>query len=244
MVSQAYRKHLKEEHNLSDFAEFLKQIVYGGNDGIVTTFAVVAGFAGLGAEGTATVGSIAVLLFGLANLFADAASMGLGEFLSGRSQRDVYMAERAKELREIAEAPEAERAETIEILRARGCSNADAAAFADLFQRNPELLADFMMQYELGMADPREESPAMNGAATFLAFIFFGAIPLIPYFLMDPTPDTFRLSVAATALALVGLGVLRWHVTREHWWRAIGETVLVGGICAVIAFGVGMMFRT
>ncbi|WP_366942774.1 VIT1/CCC1 transporter family protein [uncultured Paracoccus sp.] len=58
--------------------EFLGQIVYGGNDGIVTTFAIVAGFAGARADGTASVGAIAVLLFGLANLFADAVAMGLG----------------------------------------------------------------------------------------------------------------------------------------------------------------------
>ena len=65
--------------------EHLKQIVYGGNDGIVTTFSVVAGFAGYGAEGAATVGGIAVLLFGLANLFADGTAMGLGEYLSSVS---------------------------------------------------------------------------------------------------------------------------------------------------------------
>ncbi len=73
--SKEFRQHLATEHNLGRFSEFLREIVYGGNDGIVTTFAVVAGFAGAGAEGAAAVGTIAVLLFGLANLFADAASI-------------------------------------------------------------------------------------------------------------------------------------------------------------------------
>ena len=242
MSASGYEQHLKSEHRVGDVASFLKEIVYGGNDGIVTTFAVVAGFAGAGAEGAAAVGTIAVLLFGLANLLADATAMGLGAFLSSRSERDVYMANRAKELHEIEHNAEYERAEAIEILQAKGVSEADANGFADLYQRNPELMADFMMQYELGMADPREDNPAMNGLATFLAFILFGSIPLIPYFLMAPTVETFHASVAATALALVLLGTLRWYVTRENLMRSVGETVLVGGTCAVIAYAVGLAF--
>ena len=87
MTTIDWERHRKEVHNLGQVQEFLKQIVYGGNDGIVTTFAIVAGFAGAQSEGTAQIGAIAVLLFGLANLFADAVSMGLGEFLSTRSKR-------------------------------------------------------------------------------------------------------------------------------------------------------------
>ena len=82
--SKEFRQHLATEHNLGRFSEFLREIVYGGNDGIVTTFAVVAGFAGAGAEGAAAVGAIAVLLCGLANVFADAASLGLGPFRASR----------------------------------------------------------------------------------------------------------------------------------------------------------------
>ncbi|MEM7212678.1 MAG: VIT1/CCC1 transporter family protein [Pseudomonadota bacterium] len=242
MNSPGFNQHLRSEHRVGNVAAFLKEIVYGGNDGIVTTFAVVAGFAGAGAEGAAAVGTIAVLLFGLANLLADATAMGLGAFLSSRSERDVYMANRAKELYEIEHNAEFERAGSIEILMDKGVSQDDAHAFADLYQRNPELMADFLMQYALGMTDPREDNPAMNGLATFIAFILFGAIPLIPYFLLEPTVQTFHASVAATALALVLLGTLRWYVTRENLLRSVGETVLVGGTCAIIAYAVGLAF--
>ena len=238
--SREYREHLATEHDLGRFSEFLREIVYGGNDGIVTTFAVVAGFAGAGAEGAAAVGTIAVLLFGLANLFADAASMGLGAFLATRSAQDIYRAARIREMREIHERPEKERAELFEILRKKGVPETDIHAFADLYQRNPELLADFMMQHEIGMPDPTGGNPALDGLATFLAFIFFGAIPLLPYFLYDPDQTTFQWSVFATAVALVMLGLLRWHVTHERVGRCVGETVAVGGICAVIAYAVGM----
>ena len=243
MANAALRKHLREDHGITPAAEFLREIVYGGNDGIVTTFAVVAGFAGAGAEGAAVVGSVAVLLFGLANLLADATAMGLGAYLSIRSQRDVYMAERSRELEKIQTCPTAEHAKTLQILMDRGVSPDDARAFAVLFQRYPELMADFMMTYEIGMADPRDDNPAMNGAATFLSFLLFGAIPLLPYFVLSPTTQTFHLSVAATGLAMITLGLLRWRVTGETVWRSVGETVLIGVTCASVAFGVGLAFR-
>ena len=105
-AAAALARHMADEHKIGRLQEYLKQIVYGGNDGIVTTFSVVAGFAGFGSEGAATVGGVAVLLFGLANLFADGTAMGLGEFLSSLSERDVYRSERARELaRDRARAP-------------------------------------------------------------------------------------------------------------------------------------------
>ncbi len=240
--SESLSHHLAHEHRIGKVQEFLKEIVYGGNDGIVTTFAIVAGFAGAGAEGAAAVGGVAVLLFGLANLFADATAMGLGAFLSSRSEQDVYNATRAKELKEIAENPEMERRETIEILREKGVSEEDAVAMTDILQRHPEFMADFMMQYEIGMADPSGDSPAMNGLATFLAFILFGSAPLIPYFLADPSMETFWASLAASVLALVALGLLRWKVTNETVTRCVGETLLVGGLCGIVAYAVGLMF--
>ena len=181
-----FARHKRGEHQIGRLQEYLKQIVYGGNDGIVTTFAVVAGFAGFGAEGAATIGGIAVLLFGLANLFADATAMGLGEFLSSRSEQDVYRATREKELHEIKTNTEFEKAEVVEILTARGMGREDAQDIASTMSRNPEFMADFMMQYEIGMADPTDDGPAARGLMTFVSFIFFGSAPLLPYFFMDP----------------------------------------------------------
>ena len=243
LARRTLSEHRAAEHRITPLQEYIRQIVYGGNDGIVTTFAVVAGFAGLAAEGTAQVGVVAVLLFGLANLFADATAMGLGEFLSARSEQDVYRAIRARERREIEVNAELEIAETIEILEGRGVAPADAREMAAILARNPEMMADFMMQYEIGLADPTDETPWLNGLATFASFILFGAVPLAPYFVMGAGVATFTASCAATFAALVALGLLRWRVSTESLARCVGETLALGGTCAVVAFAVGLAFR-
>lgn len=236
-----WQAHRREAHNLGNSQEYLKQLVYGGNDGIVTTFAVVAGFAGAQAEGVAQLGGVAVLVFGLANLFADAVSMALGEFLSLRSQHDLYRARRTSELREIATNPAQENMELFQILRDRGVPPGEAEAAAKILSRHPGLMADLMMTYEFGMNSPDVESPVLNGIFTFVAFILFGAIPLVPYFLFSPNQETFYMSVAATGAALIGLGLLRWHATGERLVRCVGETVVVGTVCAVVAYVVGLL---
>lgn len=218
---------------------YLKQIVFGGNDGIVTTFAVVAGFAGAQAEGVAEVGAVAVLIFGLANLFADAISMGLGEFLSARAQRDLYGTQRSHALESIRRSPGEARTRLGLRLRDRGLSSTDADAASAILARTPDMMAEMMIRYDHGLRDPDDENPAINGLFTFMSFVAFGVVPLVPYFLLPADEAAFALSIAATFSALTALGLLRWNATGLGLVRSVGETVLVGGICAVVAFAVG-----
>ena len=240
-MSIDWTQHRRKAHGLGRTQEFLKQIVYGGNDGIVTTFAIVAGFAGARADGVAQIGGLAVLVFGLANLFDDAVSMGLGEFLSGRAQHDLYRSRRTMEMREIAENPEQERTELFTILCQRGLPPGEADKVTDILLRHPEMMADLMMTYEFGMHDPAEDNPAINGLFTFASFVVFGAVPLVPYFLFEPSERTFILSVAATFSALAALGLLRWSATTEKLLRTVSETVMLGVVCAAVAYLVGWL---
>src|SRR3989344_2127825 len=119
-------KHLAEDPRFSPISVYMREIVYGGLDGIITTFAVVAGFTGaLQPELVTLVTPVPVLLFGLANLFADGLSMGLSNFLSLRSEKGVYRAQKAKEHSEIHTNPRSELEETIAILREKGYSPRD-----------------------------------------------------------------------------------------------------------------------
>ncbi|GMG81637.1 VIT1/CCC1 transporter family protein [Paralimibaculum aggregatum] len=221
----------------------LREVVYGGNDGIVTTFAVVAGFAGAAAEGAGPVGAVAVLLFGLANLLADATSMGLGAFLSARSQRDIYHRVHGAVGRMIAADPEGQRQGYAARLAARGIAEDTARAVAAATARDPGLLAEALVREAMALSGPDGDRPVRDALMTFASFLCFGAVPLVPYFLMPPSETTFLVAVGATFSALVALGLLRWKVTIEPMARCVGETVLVGGICAAVAYGVGLAFR-
>lgn len=237
------RHHLREEHSLSPFSSYLREIVYGGSDGIVTTFAVVAGFAGAGGGLNTHLPVLTVLLFGLANLFADATSMALGNFLSVRADQDVYRQNKRKERREIRQNPRMEWLETVHILKEKGYSDEDAKAIANLYRKNEGYWLDFMMSQELEMTNAEKENPLITSLVTALSFITFGLVPLIPYIFFRELPQLFSLSILFTFGALFLLGMLRLKVTKVHPLRSIGEIVLLGGVSAVIAYLVGSLFR-
>lgn len=242
-IQKDLAKHLRKEHKLSPFSTYLREIVYGGNDGIVTTFAVVAGFAGANLSAHNGLGYLTVLLFGLANLFADASSMGLGNLLSMRAEQDRYKQEREKETKEITQNSEIEKMETEQLLMSKGFSQEDAKKLVSIYSRNEDYWVDFMMRYEFEMNDPTNENPLLTGGVTFLSFIVFGAIPLTPYIFFGSHEHTFTYAVIATILALILLGLLRWRVTRDSLWRSVGEILLIGGTSAFIAYIVGTLFR-
>lgn len=243
MVSFNLEEHLRKEHKRTAFSQYLREIVYGGNDGIVTTFAVVAGFAGAQKDpSVSAVPVVSVLLFGLANLFADGVSMSLGSFLSIRADQDVYRNEKEKELHEIKHSRGSEFEETIEILKRRNFSESDARAIAKLYQKNEAYWTEFMMTDELQMTSPENEKPALIGLATFCSFVFFGFIPLLPY--VFKLQSLFQLSVVFTVTALVLLGVFRASVSKQQSIRGILETLLVGGSAAAVAYLVGSFFRS
>lgn len=238
---------LSIQHRKSPFAEYFKEVIYGGIDGIVTTFAVVSGFAGaaLSSDTTTQLSFIIVLLFGLANLFADAVSMGLGNFLSVRSEKDQYAILRSKEQALIQMNPEVERQETIVLMQAKGFSETDAKTLADIYSTNEDYWLDFMMANEYEMSDPRGDNPVLTGLTTFGSFIVFGAIPILPFvFLQDVTPiQMFQVSTVGTAFALVLLGLMKWKIVGTGFSRSLGEVVLVGATASIIAFVVGTFFR-
>lgn len=237
------QQHLQQEHQRTPFSQYLREIVYGGNDGIVTTFAVVAGFAGAAQDPTSSaVPIISVLLFGLANLFADGLSMGLGSFLSLRADQDVYRSERAKEAHEITHEPDNEFNETIEILKRKRFSHKDAVTLATIYRSNTSYWTDFMMKDELEMTNPENEKPVLVAFSTFLSFILFGGIPLLPYILQGASAN-FTQSIIYTIAALLLLGILRAVVTRRRAFRGIAETMLVGGLSSGAAYFVGTFFR-
>ena len=236
----------RKKEEVSPITEYFTEVIYGGIDGIVTTFAVVAGFSGAALSNgeTTQLTFMVVLLFGLANLFADAASMGLGNFLSVKSEKDLYSITREKEEELIKTNPVEESKFTTSLLVEKGFSEADAVTLSSIYQKNHEYWIDFIMNHKLELSDPRGTNPVMTGSATFLSFLFFGAIPLLPFIFMEAeiADLAFYFSLAGTFVALILLGVLKWRVVGVSLYSALVEVLLVGGVAAAIAYYVGTFF--
>ena len=239
-------EHVRTAHKQTPISEYLKEVVYGGVDGIITTFAIVAGFSGaaLSNETTTQLSFVFVLLFGIANLFADGVSMGLGNFLSVRAEKSQYCKARAKEQHESITNADWEIKETVGILINKGFSQEDAETLAGIYKKNEKYWVDFMMNHELKMPDPTDQNPVYTGLATFISFVVFGSIPLMPFiFLGSLDPQiVFWISAGGALLALVLLGILRWKVVGSKFFSTIFEIVLIGGVAAAVAFFVGTLF--
>lgn len=235
-LRRALAEHRADEPHGRGLGPYIHNIVYGGNDGIVTTFAVVAGTVG------ASLPLYVVVILGLANLFADGVSMAAGAYLSLKSERDQYERLRKEELQEIEDHPELERAEVAEYLEGQGFAGADLERALDIITADRDVWADVMMTSEHGLTRQASENPFMHGLATFIAFIVFGAIPLIPY-VVPILGQGFTFAAASTFAAMLVLGILRSVVTRERLLRGALEVVGVGFVTAAIAYGVGIALK-
>lgn len=237
-ISAAYRS--AEEQHAGGVSQYIGEVVYGGIDGIVTTFAVVSGVAG------AELGASVILIMGLANLLADGFSMATGAYLSSKSEQELYAKERERELWEMENLPEGERREHHEIFLKRGYSEQEARQLVEIISRDKERWVGAMMVDELGMLKD-ERNPLFNGAATLGAFIVAGSVPLLIYLLglvvAVPPSASFPVSIALSALALFGLGSARVLVTHQHPLKSGAEMLVVGGLASLVAYGVGVMLK-
>lgn len=225
----------------------LKELVYGGVDGIVTTFAVVAGFNGAQVDATVTtaLSTATVLLFGIANLFADGVSMSLGNFLSIRSEKDVYHQFESRERKELKENVAAEIEETKVILLEKGFSEKDTDTLTEIYRKYPDYWLSFMMTHEIGLPNPASEVPHVDALVTFFSFVFFGSIPLLPYMFFKQLPVTYLFwgAIGGSIVALTILGSIRHLLSGEKTSRAIFEVLGLGSIAGMVAYFVGVFFR-
>lgn len=231
-------KHRASELHGSHLGPWIHDIVYGAHDGIVTTFAVVAGTVGAGLP------TGIVVIIGMANLLADGVSMGAGAFLSLRSERDQYDRLLKEELQEIEDDPEIEREEIREAYLAKGFAGEDLERTVEIITRDKTVWAETMMREEHGTMPPGSSDKALlHGMATFLGFLVFGGVPLLPYLMIRAGSNNFVLAITGTAAALLLVGITRSLVTRERIYRGAVEILLIGAATAGIAYVVGVVLK-
>ncbi|MEK7182881.1 MAG: VIT1/CCC1 transporter family protein [Patescibacteria group bacterium] len=211
---------------------YIGDLVYGANDGIITTFAIVAGAAG------AALPASVVIILGVANILADGISMGASNFLGGKSEQDFARAQREKESWEIDHLRELEIEEIREIFIRKGFQGKELESAVKVVTSNRKVWLDTMMKDELGIMEDPSDEPKKHGLVTFAAFVVAGFFPLLPY-LVSPGPSSFLFSTIAGAATLFVVGALRTLITTVSWFRGGLEMLLVGGAAAAVAYFVG-----
>lgn len=216
----------------------LKAAVYGANDGIVTTFAVVAGVAGAGLSPSV------ILILGVANMIADGLSMGIGDYLGERSERKHMKHQYEIEKWEIHNIPEEEKKELFSFFHKKGVSESDSKTITDIITKHPKLWTELGFIEEMGILPEFEGILWNTGLVTFIAFVLAGSLPLTPYFLelvgIPIAPDQqFTLSIISTAATMFFVGSLRTFITKGKWWWNGLEMLGIGAIAAIAAYFVG-----
>lgn len=237
-MAEEHREY--EYHNGSKFwdkwNDYIGEFVYGGIDGSVTTFAVVAGAAG------ANLDSSVVIILGFANLIADGFAMSVGSYLSNKSELERFEKHEQVEYWEVEHLPEKEREEVKEIYAAKGFEGELLEKVVDVITANKKRWVDVMMKEELGMIK-EEKSPIKMGAVTFISFIVVGFIPLLVY-VLDYLSSTkieqpFLVAILLTSAAFMLIGWLKSSVNQTNPFRSIIETLMLGAFAAGLSFSVG-----
>jgi VIT1/CCC1 family predicted Fe2+/Mn2+ transporter len=233
---EAIRKRIQEGAKHS----YLKDFVYGAMDGIVTTFAIVAGVAGAGLAGGVA------LILGFANIVADGFSMAVGNYLGTKSEMEQRRDARNMELRHIELVPDGEREEIRQIFLNKGIQGEELEKMVSTITSNKDLWVDTMLQEEFGLA-PNDPSPLSSAFTTFISFAVFGLIPLVPYILLwlgiveNLNPVVWSAGAAGFAFFMVG-GVKSRFVNKPWFFSGL-ETFLIGCVAAGLAYFVGSFFR-
>jgi len=211
----------------------LRASVFGVNDGLVSNASLVLGVAGAGAANSY------VLMTGAAGLLAGALSMAAGEYVSVRTQREMYEYQIALERDEVAEYPEEEAEELALIYEARGVELQQARDLSRSLLSRPEQALDVLAREELGLNPDDLGSPWQAATASFLAFAAGAALPLLPFIIHVPHLSALTVTIALTGVALFGIGMALSLFTGRDALRGAVRMVLIGGGAGVVSFLVG-----
>ncbi len=234
---------MEHEHTIEAIGErlaagprqnYLRDWIYGGIDGSVTTFAVVTGVVG------AQLSPIVIVIMGFANLLADGFSMAASNFLGTKAEHDDARRLEAIEHRHIETAPEGEREEVRQIFARKGFAGADLERVVALITSDRDRWVQTMLSEEYGL--PQEtRSPWLAAGSTFSAFLVCGFAPLLPFIAGMKNKMLISSFLTGAIFFLIGSVKSRW--SSVSWWWSGFSTLIVGGIAAGLAYVVGVLLK-
>lgn len=210
----------------------LRAAVFGVSDGLVSNASLILGMAGAQADART------LLLTGVAGLLAGAFSMAAGEYVSVRSQREVFEYQIGLEREELEEYPQAEADELALIYAAKGFPEDDARRISQNLIADPERALDTLAREELGLNPDELGSPWGAASSSFAAFALGALIPLLPY-LLGSGDAAFRFAIGLAATALFGVGAALSFFTGRSAFLSGLRMLAIGAAAGAATFGIG-----
>ena len=210
----------------------IREVVFGAQDGLLSTLALVTGVRGADAQ------RYPILVAGFAGALAGTISMALGAYVAAKSQRDVFAAELENEREQLERRPHVEVVELADIFQAEGLDYDAAYQAARAIATNPDVMLKTMAEKELGIPYDPSGSPIGDAATMGASFVVGAAVPILPYLFLGTTAGLV-VSVLLTLATLFVMGVVKARLTGEHWARSGAEIAGLAGGAAALAYVVG-----
>lgn len=220
-------------HQKSRIISVIREIVFGVEDGMISTLGVLIGIA------IGTNSHFVVILSGFVVIIVESISMGVGSYLSTKSVREVVERKLKEEKTELEEYPEAEKQELAETYIEDGWPSGLANEMALVASKNKPLFLQEMAYRELHVHPEKLEKPLRGGIFMFFSYVIGGAIPLLSYFIF-PIPLAIFFSIGITFVGLFILGCITTKFTKRHWFKAGIEMFFIAGIAALVGYLVGI----
>ena len=233
IVPESLRKHTEDVHIPG--GGIVRELVFGANDGLVAAFAVASGVNGAGVK------SSVIFIAGIAELIGGTIAMGLGAYLSTKSQIEYYRGEMNREGYEVDNFPDTERQEVREIYESKGFHGEILEKIISHITADRKRWIDIMMREELGLSLDGITAPVKSGIATGFAYTFGALMPVLPYAFMQPFSGLIS-SAIITLTVLFGVGAAKTVVTGKNFFRSGFESMAIGGIAAAATFLAGKIF--
>ena len=231
------KEHLADERREADLLGEIREAIFGMQDGIVSTLAVVS------TVGGATGDRYPILVAGIASALAGVFSMAAGEYLSSKSQREIYVAQIQKEREEVRDRPQEAEAEVAYMLEQEGLSEAAAKRVAGELATKPDVLLKTMVEKELGLVVEEGHSALQGALIMGAAFGLASLVPLIPYVFL-PVGSAFIGSVVFSAVVLFAIGVLKSRWTKRNPLLSGAEIVALAAFAGIAGYLFGSVLPT
>src|ERR1700739_1860799 len=216
---------------------FVRDVIIGLSDGITVPFALTAGISG------AVASNSIIITAGIAEICAGSIAMGLGGFLSAKTEADHYYSELAREYREVKECYDIEKQEVRDVFANYGLSRQAQDMIADEMVKDEKKWVEFMMRYELGLDEPDAQRARKSALNIAISYIVGGLIPLLGYITTSTPEHGLRDSSIFTILCLLIFGYLKSKFTGQEPVSGALKTTAIGILAAGAAFGIAYAFN-